>query len=53
VQAQYLDTCDLADHGFHAGPPCFDQVSPDLFEQVPPLVTASAFEPLVSVRVGD
>ncbi len=35
VQTQHLDAGDLLDHRFHEGPGRFEQVGPDLFEQVP------------------
>jgi hypothetical protein len=38
VQAQHLGAGDLLHHRFHDRPRRFDQMGPDLFEQVPPLV---------------
>ena len=38
MQAQHLDAGGLLDHRFHDRPRRFDEMGPDLFEQVPPLL---------------
>jgi RNA polymerase sigma factor (sigma-70 family) len=53
VHAQHLHAGNLMDHRFHDRPRRFDQVSPDLFEQVPPLLGGERLDQLLFGRRQD
>ena len=53
VQAQHLDAGDLLDHRFQDRPRRFDQLGPDFFEQVPPLLGRQRLDQLLFGRGQD
>ena len=50
VQAQHLDAGDFLDHRLHDRPRRFDQLRPDLFEQVPLLLGRQRLDQLLFRR---